>query len=117
MMDTQTRLAIRTALLTRNVRVEFTKKDGSYRTMDCSVTVNYESGIVERLRELEEICPIDPSNNKPWTVYDKEKLGYRRFSLDCLTSVIIIAPREQIYLRDSKEEEYMEAYNEFKRNL
>jgi hypothetical protein len=114
-MDTQTRLALRTALIEQAVRVWFTKKDGTQRKMLCQLRVNRDVGIVERLRELEEICPIDPLNKKAWTVYSLEDDGYRRFNVDSIIMATAITTDESIV--STKEDEYIEAYEEFKKSL
>ena len=121
-MNTQTRLALRTALIEQTVRVWFTKKDGTQRKMLCHLKVNRDIGIVERLRELEEICPIDPLNKKAWTVYDLEKDGHRRFNVDSITVATSMTTDESIFdnsvsLNDiDKLDEYLVAYEAFKRN-
>lgn len=114
-MNLQQRLALRTALTEQAVRIHFTKKDGTARKMLCQLKVNRDLGICERLRELEEVCPINPSTARAWTVYSLEDDGYRRFHPESVVVATVMSSEETIF--NFKEDEYIEAYQEFRRNL
>lgn len=83
MTDTDTDRLIE-ELHTKIVRVEFTKIDGTPRTMFCTLAPALLPPLPDLLHE-----DVRPGHRDICTVWDVEKLGWRSFRFDSITSLSI----------------------------
>ena len=71
-------------LKTSEVRIEFTKKDGTQRSMLC--TLNEATIPLEKLPKSKEETS-DSISSEACRVFDVEKQDWRSFKWDCVTEV------------------------------
>ncbi len=110
----QKQLLLRTALDTGVVVIKFIKADGTERVMRCKLTIHpTDLGLEERLNALETACPLVKAGGhklKPWSVYDVEAQGYRKFHLSRLMEAQLVTidneevvGLEELYVREYKD--------------
>jgi hypothetical protein len=91
MLDTTLMYSFRNTLLQDTMCVQFIKRDGSERSLFCSLSDEYLPTPVpvdEYAEWIQKIAPVVNNNpNTSWTVWDIEAEGWRRFRLDSIQVV------------------------------